>query len=475
VTVILTGSDLTIDELVRVARQGEPVRLDDGAVARMRETRAVVERALERGDPVYGLTTGVGVQKRERRASDTSFERELIGEHRVGSGPIASPDVTRATMLVLANQLALGFAGVRPELAEHLVGALLDEAAPPLHTQGSIGQADLAPMADLATSLLERFEPAPGEGLALLSSNAFATGWAALALHDAGRLLDAAELAGAASLDALGANLGMLDPVVAASRRVPGLAPTLERLRGWMRGSRLEDLARARDLQDPLSFRSLPQVLGAVRDAVDGASERIAAEMDSSQGNPVVVADEGRIVSVANFDALPIALALDAARAAIASALTASAERTTKLLDTTWSGLATGLGHGGASGGLSILGIVVQSLVVEARLLAHPVSFELATTTLAEGIEDRSVPSVPAVRRLGEMNDLGRRIVAAELVVAARACRLRDERPLGVGAERALELVALHAPAALEGSPADLQPLADALLDIDTPARPTRS
>jgi histidine ammonia-lyase len=470
VTVVLTGSDLSIEDLVRVARDAEPVRLHEGAIARMRATREIVERVLERGEAVYGLTTGVGVQKRERRAPDPSSERALIAEHRVASGAPAPPEVVRATMLVLANQLALGFAGVRPELAEHLVRALGEGLVPELRTQGSIGQADLAPMADLASALLEDLDPAPGEGLALLSTNAFATGWSALGVHDAGRLLDAAELAGAAALDALGANLEMLHPVVAESRPVPGLAPTLERLRAWMEGSRLQDPAQARSLQDPLSFRSLPQVLGAVRDAVDRAGERIAAELNASQGNPVVVAAEERIVSVANFDALPITLALDGLRAALASALTSSAERAVKLLDNAWSGLPTGLGPGGSAGGLSFLGIAVQSLVTEARLLAQPVSFELASTTLAEGIEDRTVASALGARRLGEMNDLGRRIVAAELAIGARATQVRAERPVGAAAETALGLVSRHAPEALEGRPPDLQPLADALPDVGKPA-----
>src|SRR5947207_2624682 len=107
----------------------------------MRATRAVVERILDRGDAVYGLTRGVGVQKEEGRVPDAASERALIGEHRVASGAPAPPDVARATMLVLANQLALGFAGVRPELVERLIDALHQGAVPEIRTQGSIGQA----------------------------------------------------------------------------------------------------------------------------------------------------------------------------------------------------------------------------------------------------------------------------------------------------------------------------------------------
>lgn len=463
---VLTGSDLSIEDVVRVARGGEPVAVDPEATGRLRDARGVVERALARGDAVYGLTTGVGAQKRIRVAPESlaAFNRRLIDGHRVGSGPLAAPDVVRAAMLALANQLARGYTGVRLELVDLVVRALNEGRAPEVRTLGSIGQADLAPMADLAAGLLDGFALAPGEGLALLDNNAFSTGLAALAAHDATTLLGAAELAGAASLDAFGASLDLLHPEIRWARPLAGLRTSLDRLHEHLEGSRLWDPARARNLQDPLSFRTLPQVLGAGRDALVFARAQVTSELNASQGNPIVVAEEDRLASVGNFDASSLAIALDLARIGLAPALTTSAERTIKLLDTQWSGLPTGLaGDADGSAGLSILAIASQSLVTEARLLAQPVSFELASSSLAEGIEDRTSLAPLGARRLAEMIQLGSRVVAAELAVAARAATLRDERPLGASTERAVALVRERVPGALQGNAADLEPLAEAV------------
>ncbi len=190
--IVLTGHTLTIDEVVRVARHGNPVTLDGGALERMRRCRRVVEAALERGDSVYGLTTGVGVLKRMGVSMEEhGFDRRMVESHRVGQGPPAPTDVTRATMLCLANGLASGTAGVRPVVVDRLLSALNEGTVPPVRLLGSIGMADLAPMADLAAGALGDLPLAPGEGLALINNNAFTTAYAALAVHDAETLLGA--------------------------------------------------------------------------------------------------------------------------------------------------------------------------------------------------------------------------------------------------------------------------------------------
>ena len=464
---LLTGSDLNVEDVVRVARGGHPVSLHEGAIARLREARSVVERALARDDEVYGLTTGVGAQKSVRLSPENldDFNRRLIAEHRVGAGPLAAPDVVRAAMLVLANQLVLGYAGVRAELVDVIISALNKGRTPQVRSLGSIGQADLATLADLAAGLVDGFPLAPGEGLALIDNNAFTTGAAALAVHDAGVLLESAELAAAASLDAFGANLDLLHPHVGLARPLPGLRESLERLRAHLHGSRLWDPARARNLQDPLSFRTLPQVLGAARETLRFAGAAVTAELNASQGNPMVVVEEERLVAVGNFDASSLAAALDFARIGLAPALTVSAERTTKLLDSQWSGLPTGLGGPGeGTAGLSMIAIASQAHVTEARLLAQPVSFELASSSLAAGIEDRTSLAPLGARRLVAMVELGSRVVAAELAVAARAATLRGQRPLGVGTEQAITLVHEHASSVLEGAVADLATLAETLM-----------
>ena len=465
-TVVLTGSALTLESLVAVARDGARVELDAQAVERVAAARAVAEGALAEGAVVYGLSTGVGVRKDAlvERAEQEAFNRRLILNHLIGQGAPAAPDVARATVLVLANVLARGATLARPELVEQLVSALNDGRRPAIRTLGSIGQADLAPMADLAHDLLDGVVLAPGEGLALLNTNAFAVGAAALAVADCERLAASMLVAGALDLEAFAANLSVVDPAVARERPYRGLADSVTSLRALLEGSALFEPGAARNLQDPLTFRCLPQVHGALRDALAFVRAQLEVELNAAQSNPLVDVDSGRILSVGNFDALPVAAALDFLRISLASALTAANERMMKLLHAPLSGLPEGLSEqpGSADDSLSEFGVAGQALTAEARLLAHPVSFELASTTQAEGIEDRTTMAPLAARRLAEMTALGERVLAIELLVSAQAIDLRGSR-LGAGTRRAYDLVRGCVPFTREGEPvpATLEPLRD--------------
>jgi histidine ammonia-lyase len=450
---------------VRVARSSETVELAPEAVERMREARAVVEEAVDRGDAIYGVTTGVASRKRVRVSADEAaeFTRRLIQSHRVGQGPAAPTDVVRAAMLRLANGFASGTTGVRSQVAERLVAALNASESPHVRLLGSIGQGDLAPNADLAHGLFEGFPLASGEALWLVNSNAFSTGLATLAIADAQRLIDSLHVAGALDLEAFAANVAHLDPVIAETRRSPGLHGSLERLTELLAGSSLWEPGYARNLQDPLSFRGLPQVLGAARDALDFVVRQLDIELNASSWNPLVVASENKIVSTSNLDVVALAAALDFFRVVLASALTAANERMMKLLQQPFSGLPDGLAaqSGLHEDGLAELGNAGQAITAEARLLAQPVSFELASTTQAEGIEDRMTMAPLAARRLAEMVELGERIVAIELVVAAQAVELRQPATLGVGTGGVLARVRERVPFTSAGTtlPADLEPV----------------
>ena len=460
-TVVLTGRDLTIDEVVRVARASERVELEAKASARMRASREVVDQVLSRGEQVYGSNTGVGMRKRFAVEDEAaSFNRSLIAGHLIGQGPAADDDVVRATMVRLANGFAQGATGVRRELAQLVVDALNDGLTPQIRLLGSVGQADLSANADLANGLLGNFELADGEALALLNNNAFSTAVAALAVSDYASVLDALDVAAALDLEAFAANPSPLDPAVGEARPYPGLRATLERLHELLEGSFLWS-DPPRSLQDPLSFRSLPQVHGAARDALAYAQEVLSIELNSHQGNPLVVVDGRRVVSVGNFDIVPLAGALDFLRIALAPVLTSAAERALKLLQAPLTGLPEGLGArpGLADPALSELGTAVQALTAEARLLAQPVSFELASTSQHEGIEDRTTMAPLSARRLAEMVGLGARVVAVELTIAAQAIDLRAHPRLGVGTSRAYDLVRDRVPftAAGEALPPDLE------------------
>jgi histidine ammonia-lyase len=390
----------------------------------------------------------------------------MLRDHLVGQGPPADDALVRATMLRLANAFAGGTTGVRPLLAERLLDALNTGETPPVRSLGSIGQADLAQMADLAVALFADVDLEAGEGLALLRSNAFSTAAAALAVTDLAMLVETMTVAAALSLEAVAARLTMISPAIGDVRPYPGLVTTLARLGRLLDGSALHEPGSARQLQDPLTFRNVPQVLGAVGDALEYVERTLAIELNASQGNPIVVADERAVISVANYEILPLAAALDYVRIVLATAIGAAAERTVKLLETPWSGLRTGLvaeGGSGADAGLAYWGIAVQSLAAEARLLATPVSTEIVSTAHAEGIEDRMTMAPLAARRLAEQVALGERVVALELGVAAQAAELRGHR-LGRGTAAAVAAVRETLPfLAPDDTVADAETLVDAV------------
>jgi len=255
--------------------------------------------------------------------------------------------------------------------------------------------------------------------------------------------------------------------VVTEVRPHPGTVATVRRLRALLGGSSLFEPGNARNLQDPLTFRSIPQILGAARDALTYARGTIETELNSAQGNPAVVLAERRIVSVGNLDIVPVAAALDFARIALATVVTCAAERTVKLLQSPLSGLPPGLAAAPNTGeeALAEFAGAAQAIAAEARMLAHPVSFEVVSTSKAEGIEDRTTMAPLSARRLAEMADLAARVVALELLVAAQAVDLRRPSSLGEGTGRALGLVRELADFTARGQapPAELEPLVDAV------------
>jgi histidine ammonia-lyase len=472
----LTGTSLTLDEVVRVSRAGEAVALADEALVRMRERRAVVEQAARAGTQAYGVTTGVGLRRDADVSEDDApaFNRSAISGHLVGLGPPAAADVVRASLLRLANGLAAGHPGVRLDVAQALVDVLNRGELPVVRSLGTVGQADLAQNADLAHGSLQGLALQSGEAVGLLVGNAFSTGQAALSVADTRSLLDWCDAASALDFEAFRANVGALHPEVAVARPYAGIRESLDRMCELLDGSELWEADAARYLQDPLTFRCVPQVHGAARDALSFVEQQLAIELNAHQGNPLVVAEEQRLVSVGNFDSQPLAAALDLLRIALAPVLAAAVERTLKLLSPRFSGLSDGLVAGGSpwQDGLSELGVASQAVAAEARLLAQPVSFELVSTMQESGVEDRAALSSLGARRLAEMLDLASRALAVELTVAAQAVDLRGDLTLGAGAAATQTLVREIVPFldSAERMPLPLEELATHIRSAAAPA-----
>jgi histidine ammonia-lyase len=364
-------------------------------------------------------------------------------------------------MLVRAQGLALGGAGVRPEVVETLLDALNAGVNPIVHLIGSIGQSDLSPMAEIARCLigagpeaelmadagLDPLVLAPREALALISSNAFSIGIAALALHRAKAALRALELAGALSFEGFVANVSALDPAVAVLRPHEGIASTIERLRDLLDGGALLRGIRApRNLQDPLCFRNIPQTHSAARHALSHAIGLTEIELCSAADNPAVLVAQQSVFSNGNHDITPVAVGLDYVRLGLAQAITIANERIQKLLDSRFSGLPSGLRARDdlAEDGLAVIGHGSTALAAECRLLAAPVTLEQPTSSLAEGIEDRVTLAPIAARRLHEMAGHALRLAAVELICAAQAIDLRGNDSLGRETTTAYAVVREH-------------------------------
>ena len=310
--------------------------------------------------------------------------------------------------------------------------------------------------------------PEAKEAIALMSANAFSVGWGCLAVAGAETTLAGLDAAVALSYEGALANVSALHPEVAKARPYQSVQVTLERLRGLLAGGELLDGHVARELQDPLSFRVVPQTHGAARDALAHARAQLSVELSSAGDNPFVAFASDELISAGNFDSTAVAIALDYARLGLAQAVTIAVERVQKLLTARFSGLASGLRADDnlADDGLAMLGYSAAAAAGELRLLAAPVSLEMPTTSVDEGIDDRTLLTALASRRLAEMNALAHHVTAVELVCAAQAIDLRD-RPerLGHGTTRIYTAVRDLVPFTHAGEPiiADLAPLEELL------------
>jgi histidine ammonia-lyase len=465
--IVLTGADLTIGDVEAVARGGRPAVLDPSARARMQESRDLIERLVAAGEVVYGVTTGFGALATRfiDPADAAQLQENLLMSHAAGVGAALDTEIVRAMLLLRANTLALGHSGCRPELVDRLLELLERGVHPVVPAQGSVGASgDLAPLAHLALPLIGRgqvefhgqqlpalvalrevgIEPIrleAKEGLALLNGTQLMTAIGALLLADADRLGATASVAAAVSVEAL---LGTDVAFAAAyqlARPHPGQVAVAAELRHLLRDSTIQTGHHddAHKVQDPYSLRCVPQVHGAVRDALDHLRRVLDIEMNSATDNPLVfpeggVAAEdalatggGRVISGGNFHGEPVALALDFAKIAIAELGSISERRTALLLDPRLNGgLAAFLAPAsGLDSGLMMIQYTAAALASENKVLAHPASVDSVPTSANQ--EDHVSMGPIAARHARTVLEHVERIVAIELIAGVEALDQRIE------------------------------------------------
>jgi histidine ammonia-lyase len=464
-SIVLTGADLSIGDVEAVARHGASVALDDAARGRIQEARDVIDALVADGAVVYGVTTGFGdlAGTYIDPAQAGRLQENLLMSHAAGVGSPFPREIVRAMLLLRANTLALGHSGCRPLLVERLLAFLDHGIHPVVPEQGSLGASgDLAPLAHLALPLIGRGEveldgrvmPAADalrdagleplrleakEGLALLNGTQMMGAIAALFLADADRLVRTASVAAAQSVEALLGTDVAFSAAYQLARPHPGQVAVAAELRHLLRDSGLQRAhhGSTHKVQDPYSLRCVPQVHGAVRDALDHLRRVLDIELNSATDNPLVfpgggVTDEGaiatgggRVISGGNFHGEPLALALDYAKLAVAELGSISERRIALLVDARLSG---GLppfltSSSGLESGMMIYQYTAAALASEHKVLAHPASADSIPTSANQ--EDHVSMGSVAARHARAVLEGVERIVAIELVVGAQALDLR--------------------------------------------------
>ncbi|MEM1331495.1 MAG: histidine ammonia-lyase [Planctomycetota bacterium] len=468
---VLDGGPLAAAQVADVARRGARVRLGDAARAGLDHAAELVQACLDDGEPHYGINTGFGSLSRSRVGPEDleQLQLNLLRSHAAGVGEPLAEETVRAMMVCLAASLARGQSGIRADVVELVVGMLNAGIWPVVPSVGSVGASgDLAPLAHLGLTLigegeafyeetrmaggealaaagLEPISPTAKEGLALINGTHLMAAEAALLLEEIDRLMGAAVIAAAMSIDALRATDAFLDPRVYAARNQPGPASVAKDVKRALGGSQILTSHVENDprVQDPYSVRCVAYVLGAARDAFDYFRSAVGQELGAVTDNPLVFDaagddDAADIISAGNFHGMPIAIPLDAAAIAVTHIAGISERRTFLMLSAgdPESNLTPYLtATPGLCSGLMIAQYTAAACCNEIIGLANPAS--VANLVTSAGIEDYNSFGPRSAAKLRRSLDLAKRVVAIELLCAAEAIEFHRPLRSGEAVERA--------------------------------------
>lgn len=455
--VTINGKDLTVEEVIRVCRGGEKVRLADDSVRAVNKSRAYIDRKVREGAIIYGVTTGFGKFADVVISSEdvAALQKNLIVSHTCALGEAYGKKYVRAAMLLRCNALARGNSGISLRTLQTLIDLLNSGIHPIVPQKGSLGASgDLAQLSCIALALLglgkveyrgqelpaaealsaEGIEPVvlqAKEGLALNNGTQMLTAVGLNVLWDAMRLLKIADIAAAMTSEALYGITGAYEARIQDLRGQEGQKVTAENLRRLLAGSGNALPVQPGRVQDPYSLRCLPQIHGASRDAVMYALDKVTREINAVTDNPLIFPDDDEVISGGNFHGQPMALTFDFLKIAISELADVSERRTERLVNPSLSNGLPGFltRHGGVNSGFMIAQYAAASMVSENKVYDHPASVDSIPSS--GGWEDHVSMGATSARTAAMVLDNAEKVLGIELACAAQALWLRQEQGEG--------------------------------------------
>lgn len=467
--IILNGSGLTIEKLVRIARHNEKVELAPEALERIKKCRAMLEKKIAAREIMYGVNTGIGEFSEVVLSDDQvkDFQKYLIYNHAAGIGDPAPIEYVRGAMAGRINVHAHGNSGIRPEITLTMAEMLNKGVTPYVCQKGSVGACgDLAPMSQIALLLLgegqayyqgqllpgkEAMDKAgikiPGlqarDGLGTINGSNVLTAMSAIFLYDANRWLKQAEIAAAMSLEALKANMKPYIAKLHEARGFKGAVRSAAAIRKLVADGDLNEGRVKCKVQDAYSMRSTPQVIGAAHDALAYARSQVEIELNGVGDNPIFFPEENLQLSGANFQGSPVGVPMDMAGYCITMVSALSERRMNRLNNPALSvGLPAFLTkNGGMFSGLMLSQYTADTLIVEQKLLSSPASIQ-SIPAAADQEDFVSMGMNTAIKNF-QILDNACGILGIEMMAAAQALDLRDYK-FGTGTAKAKEVVRKH-------------------------------
>lgn len=464
----INGNDLTIEDVVQIARFGAKVEIDEAQKQEILKSREYVEAALASGQAIYGINTGFGKFSTVSISEEELdlLQKNLIYSDACGVGDPFDTEIVRAMMVLRANSICKGFSGVLMTTVECLVNMLNEGVHPIVRSKGSVGSSgDLCPLAHMVLPMIGEGEAEykgevlsgaeamrraglkpitlkAKEGLALINGTQAIMGNAVMATYDAEKLLKQADIVSSLTVDALGGIIDAFDERINLIRPHQGQIDTAENMRRLLAESKNVTKQGEVRMQDSYSLRCIPQIHGASRIAFEYVKKAVEVEINSVTDNPLIFPGEnGACISGGNFHGQPIAIAMDTLGILVSEIANVSERRIEKMVNPALShGLPAFLvKHGGINDGFMIPQYVAAALVSENKVLAHPASVDSIPTSANQ--EDHVSMGTIGARKARQIVDHAQHVISIELMCAAQAADFGAADKLGLGAREAYKVL----------------------------------